>query len=306
MYDDAHEVDATSPISRRALIGGLGAAGAAVGLASLASSQVASAAPGSVPEAITPAITGLAYLGLDAYAFDVATTNPSQRRIYQTITGVQPLIAANSVFASLPIPAGSIVKQLNISYQGQPIPHIARRVLGSGTLEEVTPPTTTPNLGGGPQAHTFPVDAPIASGATYSVEVFCSAGDSVLGVEVGYIPPPQAFVPYTGSTPRVLDTRVAGGAFVPNEERVIDLSGTLIASGRAAVVNVTATETGGPGFLALFADGIAYPGNSSVNFTTGGQTIANSAIVTMTAGKIKVRCGPAPTHVIIDVVGTLL
>ena len=75
---------------------------------------------------------------------------------------------------------------------------------------------------------------------------------------------------------------------------------------RAAVLNVTVTGTAGPGFLALFADGITYPGNSSVNFSAAGQTVANSAIVTMAAGKVKIHNGPAATHVIVDVVGTLL
>ena len=37
--------------------------------------------------------------------------------------------------------------------------------------------------------------------------------------------------------------------------RTIDLSSKLIATARAAVVNVTATQTAGPGFVAAFADG---------------------------------------------------
>ena len=106
---------------------------------------------------------------------------------------------------------------------------------------------------------------------------------------------------------RALDTRTTPGSPLdPGDEIVVDLSSRLIATGRAAVINLTATGTAGPGFLAAFSDGIAYPGNSSVNFTGAGQTVANSAVVTMAAGKIKIRCGPAASHVIVDVVGTLL
>jgi len=304
MYDDEIGADDRNQLSRRALIGGLGAAGAAVGLIGLSSGPIARAA--GVPEAISPAITGLTYLGLDAFAFDVAGTNTTQRRIYQTITGVQPLTPPAEIFASLPVPAGSVIKQVNVAYQGQPIVTVMRRPLGTGTHEELTGLLLT-TAGGGPKADTFAVDAPISSGATYAVRAFCSAGDSVLGVEVGYVPPPQAFVPFTGADPRVLDTRLGGNTpFAANEERTVDLSGKLIATGRAAVLNITATATGGPGFLAVFSDAIAYPGNSTVNFTGAGQTIANSAVCTMAAGKIKVHCGPAATDVIIDVVGTLL
>jgi hypothetical protein len=311
MHDETSRDDANQ-LSRRALIGGLGAAGAAAGIAGLASGHVAHAAPGSgVPEVIAPPITGLSYVGLDAFAFDIASLEtPTQNwRIYDGVTtGVQPADATPGkfIYASLPIPVGSRVRQLSISYVGQPIPNIAKRVLGAAQLIDLTPVQTTTDAGPGVKSETFNVDALIEGGATYSVKIFCSAGDSVFGVEVGYIPPPQAFVPYTGGTPRVLDTRLAGGAFAANEERLLDLSGALIASGRAAVLNVTATGTAGPGFLALFADGIAYPGNSSVNFSGGGATVANSAIVTMTAGKVKIHNGPAATHVIVDVVGTLL
>jgi hypothetical protein len=137
------------------------------------------------------------------------------------------------------------------------------------------------------------------------MKVFCSAGASILGMEIGYIPPAQAFLPYTGNQPRVFDSRDTT-KFCANEERVIDLSSRLIATARAAVVNLTATDTDGPGFLAAFRDGITYPGNSSLNFTAAGATVANGVICQMTNGKIKVRTGPAGSHVIVDVIGSLL
>jgi hypothetical protein len=307
MYDqELGADDATNQLSRRALIGGLGAAGAAVGLASLTGTHVAHAQ--ATPEAIAPPIAGLSYVGLDAFAFDVAATDPNQQLYYENgVTGSKPLITPDWVYAALPLPAGSVVRQLSISYVGTPIPNIVKRSMGQAGHTDVTPVQTTDIPGPGAKSQTFDVNATIETGATYAVRVFCSAGDSVLGVEVGYVPPPQAFVPFTGDDPRVLDTRLAGNSpFAPDEERTVDLSGTLLATGRAAVLNITATATGGPGFLAVFSDAIAYPGNSSVNFTAAGQTIANSAVCTMAAGKIKVHCGPASSHVVIDVVGTLL
>ncbi len=204
------------------------------------------------------------------------------------------------------MPVGAQLKQINVSYVGQPFVAVTRRVLGEHLDTDITPVLST-SAGAGAKSESFAVDAAITGGATHAVRVFCSAGDSILGVEIGFVPAPQAFVPYTGGAPRALDTRNPGFTpFSANEERTLDLSSLLISSGRAAVINVTATETGGPGFVAAFSDGITYPGNSTVNFTGAGQTIANAAVCTMAGGKIKLRCGPAPTHVIVDVVGTLL
>jgi hypothetical protein len=119
------------------------------------------------------------------------------------------------------------------------------------------------------------------------------------------VPAAQAFIPFTGTPARIFDSRDTT-RFEPNTERTIDLSSKLISTARAAVLNITATGTAGPGFVAAFADGVAYPGNSTVNFSSANLTVANGAVVTMTGGKIKLRCGPAPTHVLVDVVGSLL
>jgi hypothetical protein len=297
-------------LSRRTLIGGgLGAAGA-LGLAGgLAGTAHVMAAPlvraGDVTDAIEAPVDGLVYLPIDAYAFDVAGTgSPTTfRRIYQDATGTQPLTPPAEIFASLPIPIGSVVKKINVSYQGQPIVSLTRRALGSSTLGVHTDLLLTA-AGGGAKSQTFTVDATLTAGASYAVRAFCSAGDSILGVEIGYIPAAQAFVPYTGTAPRVFDSRDTT-KFAANEERVIDLSSRLIPTARAAVINLTATQTDGPGFLAAFTDG-PYPNNSTLNFTGANATVANGAVVTMTAGKIKVRTGPAGSHVIVDVIGSLL
>ena len=50
-----------------------------------------------------------------------------------------------------------------------------------------------------------------------------------------------------------------------------------------------------------------WPGNSSLNYGPATPNIANGVICTLGAGnKIKVRCGEAATHVIVDVIGYLL
>ena len=300
-------------LSRRSLLGGLTATAGAVSLATIAGTHAASAANvpafagtpnGEIDALLDPTIAGLVYLPLDAFAFDTATVGATPYRLYQEVTGMQPSSPAEYIYASLPITIGAVVKQINVAYQGQPIISISRRTLG-GAFVDVTTPTSLA-AGGGAKTQSLNVTADLTAGATYCVRVFCSAGDSILGMTIGYIPAAQAFIAYTGSqSPRVFDSRPFA-KFAANEERVIDLSSRLISTARAAVVNLTAAETAGAGFLAAFTDGIAWPGNSSVNFNGPDQSAANGVLVAMTAGRIKVRCGPNASHVIVDVIGSLL
>lgn len=301
--------DDRSELSRRALIGGAAALGGA-GLISLAGASSVSAAP-ALPEALAAPLPGLTYIGLDAFAFDV-TGGLGAHRLYQDETGVQPQNPAppptRLMVAPLPIPIGSVVRQINIAYQTQPSVGIIRRELGSGTPTAIVP-TTPLAAGSGPSTQTLAVDATLTQGATYYVQVNChNAADSIMGVTIGYVPPTQAFVPFSGAAPRVLDTREPGqgGAFGAGQERVIDLSSKLVPGARSAIINITATGTQGAGWFAVFRDGISHPGNSSLNWFGPGQIVANNVVTAVTAGKIKVLCGPAGSHCVIDVVGSLI
>jgi hypothetical protein len=301
------------PVSRRALIGGLTAAGVIGAVATSSNTAAAAplaplAPPSSRTEALGSVIPGLVYVTLDALAFDVAGTAPGAYRLYQEVpaTGVQPSNAPANIYAPLTLPVGSTLRQINLSCQGQPIVFISRRDFTTGAFTDVAGPFL-PGLGGGVQTANFALDTALTQGGSYAVRIFCSVAQSVLGMSIGYVPPAQAFVPYTGGQPRALDTRDPGlTRFGVNEERVIDLSSRLIPTARAAVINLTAVDTGGGGFLSAYADGIAWPGNSSVNYSAAGQTVANAAVVTMTNGRIKVRAGVGSAHVVVDVVGSLL
>lgn len=112
---------------------------------------------------------------------------------------------------------------------------------------------------------------------------------------------------------RVLDTRPAsqvghtGGTPRARSTITVDLVGPApIPAGQAAavVVNVTATNTAGPGFVQAAAGGELTPGASSLlNVTGAGQTVAGFAIVPIAAdGTIDVyTLGRA--DLIVDVVG---
>ena len=73
----------------------------------------------------------------------------------------------------------------------------------------------------------------------------------------------------------------------------------------AVALNVIVTQPSSPGFLSLYALGIAPPLASTINFGPG-QTRANNAIVQLgSGGSIVVDDGQTTgaTHVILDVVG---
>lgn len=295
--------DPRTDMSRRTLLG----AGALIGGAGLmslghAGHVHAQPTPGS-SALLGPTIDGLTYISLDAFAFDIAGTSPTSYRLYQQATGMQSQPASFHIYASLPIPIGSIVKQINVGYQGTPSVAIVRREL-TGAYTDLTAITGLGG-GGGTKTQTLAVDGTLTHGASYAVRAFCSPGDSVLGMTIGYVPPAQAFVPFIGTDPRVLDTR-PDARFAAGEERVVDLSGSVISTARAAVLNVTAVGVGGRGFLSVYRSGIAFPGSSSVNYSESGQTVANGVITATTDGRITIRAGDVSTHVLVDVIGSLL
>jgi hypothetical protein len=125
--------------------------------------------------------------------------------------------------------------------------------------------------------------------------------------------PPRLFI---GLPPcRLLDTRPGtlypldgDGAFAANEARNYTLPGSCgIPTGTDAVslnISVTGTQANPFGFIKIWPQGGAEPTVSTLNWTAAGQTLANAAIVPLSAGGgITVRSGNAGTDLIIDVNG---
>lgn len=91
-------------------------------------------------------------------------------------------------------------------------------------------------------------------------------------------------------------------------DRVIDCK--LNASGVpadavAVLVNLTAVNQSGGGYMSVRANGVAYANTSNLNWTAAGQTVANAATVACGAGAtVQVRLGNATSsNVVIDVAG---
>jgi len=122
--------------------------------------------------------------------------------------------------------------------------------------------------------------------------------------------PPLHFV---GLNPcRLVDTRGNGfsGQYGPpaltqGVPRNFVLTGQcgISATAQAVSLNVTVTNTQGPGFILIYPQGAAQPTVSTLNYVAG-QTIANAAVVPLgTGGGITVIAGVSGTDLILDTNG---
>jgi len=120
-------------------------------------------------------------------------------------------------------------------------------------------------------------------------------------------------LPFVGTNPcRVADTRGAGftGAYGPpplaaGVPRSFPLAGQcgIPASAGAVSLNITVTNTLGPGFILIHPEGGAQPVVSTLNYIAG-QTVANAAIVALgTGGGVTVIAGVSGADLILDTNG---
>ena len=119
---------------------------------------------------------------------------------------------------------------------------------------------------------------------------------------------PSKFVPM--SPTRVMDTRINQGNVPAGKPRAggtthLHLAGvgTIPANATAVVLNVTATETDGAGFLTVFPAGGSRPLASNLNIERTSQTIPNLVTVPVGSGGQVAFFTQMATHVIADVFG---
>lgn len=310
-------------ISRRHLIAGLGAASGAAGLLAAFPGGSVSAGPVaagvgtasvSVPEVLAPLIADLTYVQIDAYAFFNANTSaPHPSRIVDNLTGANPVPTPGTLVTPLPVPSGGRMRQINLSYLGTPTVQVWRRPLADPRDEESLVNETLPaHTGSDPRAESIAVDLPVDDAVAYTLRVACPAGTSVFGATIGYESTADegvlGILPIDPPT-RPLDTRQPGpltGKLAAGEERVVELG--LPAGAAGAVINLTITGTESNfGYVSVYRAGIAWPGNSSINWSSPELTAANGVITAVDdQGRITIRGGEAATHVVIDVVGALV
>jgi hypothetical protein len=135
------------------------------------------------------------------------------------------------------------------------------------------------------------------------------AGPGIEAIE-GVPTPPLPFVALNPC--RLVDTRGNGftgsygpPALVAGVPRSFVLTGRcgISATAQAVSLNVTVTNTQGPGHIVIYPTGGAQPTVSTLNYV-GGQTIANAAVVPLgTGGAITVVAGVSGTDFILDTNG---
>jgi hypothetical protein len=115
---------------------------------------------------------------------------------------------------------------------------------------------------------------------------------------------------------RAYDSRETGGPLPTGSERIVSVrSGkvgtppvtvTAVPEGAGgALISLTLTGTNGAGFLAVFTDGITWPGNSNTNWYAAGQSLAVTTVTGVSStGRVVVHAGGnGTTDFIIDVIG---
>jgi len=315
------------PVTRRTVLAGAGAAAIAVGAVG-AGLSVAGAAPAPeqasgndtnsfsgggaplvgaaislAPDALT---AGLTYLPIDPTAFHPISSG--QGRSVNAPTGTSIVTPPGGLLAPIVAPVGSVLKEITFAYfstTGTLNLALWKKVLTSGWSLLAPNPPMGLNLANGAdiQTATFGLNEAVDGTSTYMLLLngISATTQSVHGALLGYRTPAQGFIA-NKPIPRVLDTRVSGGKLRNNEERVVATRVPTRAS--AAVINLTVTETEQGGFVAVFPANSTWPGNSSINWSSSGQNLANSVITaTDPTGHIRIRGGVNPTHVVIDVQG---
>jgi hypothetical protein len=323
-----------TPFTRRHLIGGLGAAGVATaGGIGLAGSAVAapgdqndglasgpSASPTATP-ARTEDLVNPVVQSLGAIDFQPANFPAGLVYVYVVPGGVR--VTAQGAFfnCGLRLPVGATIMGAKVFVNpngGGVNAAIERYDPLAATFEDLIFASST--NGSVPETINLPLTHVVQAGWNYRIDnVFLTSGATgatLYGAEVTYtIPPDPAppappapptglFTPFVGP-PRVYDSRTSGVKLAASEERIITLGvpGTV----KAAIFNLTVTETVGAGFAACFRADIAWPVNSSINWYEAGANTANLVICAVdAAGRIKVRGGANSTHFIIDMIGTFV
>ncbi len=120
-------------------------------------------------------------------------------------------------------------------------------------------------------------------------------------------------VPLTGNF-RVYDSRagkaplgVTKGRIGNGQTRNISIAtnGNIPTNASLVMGNLTVTETSGTGYLSMYPTGVAWPGNSNINWTSANATVANSFVAKPgTGGQITMRAATpgGSCHFLLDIV----
>ncbi len=174
------------------------------------------------------------------------------------------------------------------------------------------PEVSSLNLTGGGQTRANLVITPLsASGA---IQLFSSGGAHLVADVAGYFLPVGASSGgrFNAVDPsRLLDTRIGLGTLLARplvddsslRLGVLGRSGVPSAGVAAVVLNVTAVEASGPGFVTVWPTGQDRPVASNLNTTRSGETVPNAVVVPVGTGGSVDLYAQTHTHLVVDIVG---
>ena len=236
--------------------------------------------------------------------------------------GAGTAYATNNGYVAAPIelPAGSQIVRIDVrgdttgGLASQPWYFQSMTAGGVATLLA----TITATGGPGATAGSY-TGAPVtvAEGTHHYLELQnTSATNRARSATIRYLPP-AAGIRLLATPVRVYDSRpgnppavnpktpLAGGA-----ARAVDCTygGAVPAGARAVLAGITLVTRSAGGFVALYRNGIAWPGTSSVNWSAAGDVIGGTQIIALDAsGAFAAYCAPgASTDLLVDVQGYLL
>ncbi len=231
---------------------------------------------------------------------------------------VSGVYASNgAVFVPLDVPPGSFLQRVDVylfrELTGTMSMNLIREDTQIGDVSLVSAITTNSGTGVLTGAFTTPVGLGQAdflylygSGFTSNQYMFCGA------VSTYYDQVPQLFL--HPSPIRVYDSRPGNAPLLGTKAplangaaRSVNMAygGAVPIGARAALVSVTIVNTSPAGFLALYRGGIAWPGNSSVNWDHANQVSATTTVSAVNASSImnvyaNTGCS---TDFLVDVIG---
>ena len=206
------------------------------------------------------------------------------------------------------VPADAIAAVVNVTATEAAAPGFVQvfpagaDVVGrSSTLNVETAGATVPNL------------AVVGLGDGGALSVYTQSGTHLVVDLFGWFAPSGAVAAGRfqglGAPQRVLDTRTAGGPLAAGGTRRLALTaaggGPLPDGARAVVMNVTATEAAGPGYVQVVPTGgsTAFGASSNLNVDRAGQTVPNLVIVPLGADGSVTFYSQQGTQLVADVAG---
>jgi hypothetical protein len=326
-------------VTRRALLGGLGAGGVALagGAATAGAAGAGPAAPGASAVAASPTVgasvasapqPGISYVYRTPFEFQVVHAST----IRGTNTGLVPAnqnlldsefpLGAAELVASVDIPPGAElhdVEWYGCNMEDEPAFVFAAvwRAGGawedevevvSGYLPRIDPPEDrvdayrleVPADRRGP----WPEGSKLVLYAHFSES---TAGLSLSGARVGFSQAPRQLMMLTDPV-RVYDSRTTGGALVPNASRVIPLGAAVPTSAAGALVSLSITASQGTGTLRVGRAGVS-PTATALQWSRTGDKVTNLVSTGISADQemvVQSISATGATHVIAEVVGYLM